>query len=131
MAFRVSRLMEFCTRRELQNQTGHSAEDWPLVVLKELMDNSLDACEEVEVAPVIEIKKAESAFKSTTIKAPADLKKQVSAILKKHPDLRWDDAIQIVLDKTQLDHVRAEKQKAKKKSGDFTDADEGDSEEGV
>jgi hypothetical protein len=76
-------------------------------------------------------KKAESAFKSTTIKAPVDLKKQVSAILKKHPDLRWDDAIQIVLDKTQLDHVRAEKQKAKKKSGDFTDADEGDSEEGV
>ena len=39
-------------------------------------------------------------------------------------DLRWDDAIQIVLDKTQLDHVRTEKQKAKKKSGDFTDADE-------
>jgi hypothetical protein len=76
-------------------------------------------------------KKAESAFKSTTIKAPTYLKKQVRAILKKHPDLRWDDAIQIVHDKTQLDHVRAEKQKAKKKSGDFTDADEGDSEEGV
>ncbi len=55
VAFRVSRLMEFCTRRELQNQTGHSADDWPLVVLKELMDNALDACEEVEVAPVIEI----------------------------------------------------------------------------
>ena len=24
VAFRVSRLMEFCTKRELQNQTGHS-----------------------------------------------------------------------------------------------------------
>ena len=24
VAFRVSRLMEFCTRRELQNQTGHT-----------------------------------------------------------------------------------------------------------
>ena len=23
VAFRVSRLMEFCTKRELQNQTGH------------------------------------------------------------------------------------------------------------
>jgi hypothetical protein len=34
VAFRVSRLMEFCTRRELQNQTGHSVEQWPLVVLK-------------------------------------------------------------------------------------------------
>jgi len=69
-------------------------------------------------------KKAESAFKSTKIKTPADLKKRVGAILKKHPDLRWDDAVQVVLDETQLDAVRAEKQKAKKKSGDFTDADD-------
>ena len=55
VAFRVSRLMEFCTKRELQNQTGHSVYDWPLVVLKEVMDNALDACEEAEVAPVISI----------------------------------------------------------------------------
>jgi hypothetical protein len=27
VAFRVSRLMEFCTKRELQNQTGHSIYD--------------------------------------------------------------------------------------------------------
>ena len=47
--------MEFCTKRELQNQTGHSVYDWPLVVLKELIDNALDACEEAEVAPVISI----------------------------------------------------------------------------
>src|SRR4051812_27209089 len=51
VAFKVSRLMEFCTRRELQNQTGHSVDDWPLVVLKELMDNGLDGCEEAEIAP--------------------------------------------------------------------------------
>jgi hypothetical protein len=55
VAFRVSRLMEFCTRRELQNQTGHAVHDWPLVVLKELVDNALDACEEAEIAPVISI----------------------------------------------------------------------------
>jgi len=55
VAFTVSRLMEFCTKRELQNQTGHSAHQWPLVVLKELMDNALDACEEAEVAPKISI----------------------------------------------------------------------------
>jgi hypothetical protein len=48
VAFRVSRLMEFCTIRELQNQTGHSVYDWPLVVLKEVMDNALDGCEEAE-----------------------------------------------------------------------------------
>jgi hypothetical protein len=53
--FKVSRLMEFCTRRELQNQTGHGVYEWALVVLKELMDNALDACEEAEIAPVISI----------------------------------------------------------------------------
>jgi hypothetical protein len=55
VAFRVSRLMEFCTKRELQNQTGHGVMQWPLVVLKELFDNALDAGEEAEVAPVISI----------------------------------------------------------------------------
>jgi hypothetical protein len=55
VAFRVSRLMEFCTKRELQNQTGHAVYDWPRVVLKELMDNALDACEEAEIAPVISV----------------------------------------------------------------------------
>jgi DNA topoisomerase VI subunit B len=55
VAFKVSRLMEFCSERELQNQTGHSVHDWPLVVGKELIDNALDACEEAEVAPEISI----------------------------------------------------------------------------
>ena len=64
---------------------------------------------------------AEEEFKATKIKVPRDLKKKVRAILAKHDDLRWDDAIQIVLDKTQLDHVRQKKQKAKKESGDFSD----------
>jgi DNA topoisomerase VI subunit B len=53
--FTVSRLMEFCTRRELVNQTGHDVYQWPLVVLKELVDNALDAAEEAEIAPVISI----------------------------------------------------------------------------
>jgi hypothetical protein len=71
----------------------------------------------------------ESEFEESKVKVPKTLNKQVRAMLKKHPDLRWDDAIQVVLDDTQLDHVRAEKQKAKKESGDFTDTDE-DEEEG-
>jgi DNA topoisomerase VI subunit B len=53
--FTVSRLMEFCTRRELVNQTGHDEFAWPLVVLKELVDNAIDACEEAEIAPVISV----------------------------------------------------------------------------
>jgi hypothetical protein len=55
VAFKVSRLMEFCSERELQNQTGHSIDYWPLVVGKEGRDNALDACEEAEVAPEITI----------------------------------------------------------------------------
>jgi DNA topoisomerase VI subunit B len=47
--------MEFCTQRELQTQTGHSINDWLLVIAKELIDNALDACEEAEVAPEITV----------------------------------------------------------------------------
>jgi DNA topoisomerase VI subunit B len=53
--FTTSRLLEFCSEKELVLQTGHSIEQWPLVVLKELMDNALDACEEADIAPVIQI----------------------------------------------------------------------------
>jgi DNA topoisomerase VI subunit B len=55
VAFAVSRLMEFCSRKELVNQTGHSTSEWPLVIAKELFDNALDACEEAEVGPEITV----------------------------------------------------------------------------
>jgi len=60
------------------------------------------------------------------IKIPRGLKKRVRAILSEHDDLRWDDAIRIALDETTLDRVREEKQKARKKSGDFAGAGEDD-----
>ena len=53
--FKTSRLAEFCSRRELVNQTGHDVSEWPIVCLKELVDNALDAAEEAGVAPVIDI----------------------------------------------------------------------------
>jgi hypothetical protein len=80
--------MEFCTKRELQNQTGHGVEQWPLVILKELMDNALDACEEAEVAPVISIavepgsvtiRDNGSGIKSSTIKSILDYTIRVSS----------------------------------------------------
>jgi DNA topoisomerase VI subunit B len=55
VAFETSRLMEFCSKRELVNQTGHQVAEWPLVIVKELVDNALDACEEAEIAPVITV----------------------------------------------------------------------------
>jgi hypothetical protein len=54
-AFRTSRLLEFCNRKELIAQTGHNEEEWPLVILKELVDNAIDACEEANIAPEINV----------------------------------------------------------------------------
>jgi hypothetical protein len=68
--------------------------------------------------------------KDAEIEPPTNLQEQVRAVLNEHDDLRWDDAVQIVLDKTQLDRVRTEKQRAKKKSGDFTDTDEDEADNG-
>jgi Topoisomerase 6 subunit A/Spo11, Toprim domain len=76
-----------------------------------------------------EFEKIEERFKESPIEVPKDLRDQVGAILKEHPDLRWDDAIQAVLDEAHLDDVRAEKQKAKRDSGDFTGDD--DTEDGA
>jgi DNA topoisomerase VI subunit B len=53
--FKTSRLLDFCSEKELVAQTGHQKADWPLVVLKELMDNALDACEEGGIAPEISV----------------------------------------------------------------------------
>jgi DNA topoisomerase VI subunit B len=55
VSFTTSRLMEFCRKDELERQTGHPADDWVLVVFKELIDNALDACEEAEVPPIIKV----------------------------------------------------------------------------
>ena len=53
--FTTSRLAEFCSEKKLINQTGHDSDDWLLVVLKELIDNALDACEEAGAAPFIHV----------------------------------------------------------------------------
>lgn len=53
--FLTSREMDFFSVRELVTQTGHDATEWPLVVVKELIDNALDACEEAGIDPVIDV----------------------------------------------------------------------------
>jgi len=53
--FRTSRLLDFCSERELVKQIGHGVDEWPLVILKELVDNALDACEEAVIAPVVTV----------------------------------------------------------------------------
>src|SRR5919106_5848799 len=53
--FKTSRLMDFFSVKELTAQVGHPERDWPLVAIKELVDNALDACEEAETEPVIHV----------------------------------------------------------------------------
>src|SRR6516225_3396134 len=55
VAFKTSRFLDFASERELTAQIGHAAQEWPLVILKELVDNALDGCEEADTAPVITI----------------------------------------------------------------------------
>ena len=54
--FTTSRELEYFSESELTTQTGYAKEDWwPGVVVKELIDNSLGACEQAGVAPEIGI----------------------------------------------------------------------------
>ena len=39
--FTTSRLLDFCSEKELTAQTGHPRGEWPLVIFKELVDNAL------------------------------------------------------------------------------------------
>jgi hypothetical protein len=86
--FEVSRLLEFCTKRELVNVTGHDISEWPLVVVKETVDNALDAAEEAEIAPVIEVvvkgrkiivEDNAGGIPATTIEGILDYSKRVSS----------------------------------------------------
>jgi hypothetical protein len=51
--FSTSRLLDFFSQKELTAQVGHEPDVWQVVVLKELTDNSLDACEDQGIAPQI------------------------------------------------------------------------------
>jgi hypothetical protein len=70
-----------------------------------------------------EFEDVESEFEESNIEIPRNLKTQVRAVLERHPDLRWDDALHVVLDETHLDRVRDAKSKKKAKAGNFVDGD--------
>ena len=54
-AFQTSRALEFFSEKELSLQIGHDKSRWPLAMVKELIDNSLDGCESAGVLPEIEV----------------------------------------------------------------------------
>ncbi len=53
--FETSRELEYFNEKELTVQTGHPPSRWPEVVVKELVDNALDACESREILPHVQI----------------------------------------------------------------------------
>jgi DNA topoisomerase VI subunit B len=63
--FNISRELEFLTEKELGMQIGHGRPWWPVALLRELVDNALDACESAEVAPEIEVQLANAGFSVT------------------------------------------------------------------
>jgi hypothetical protein len=54
-AFTTSRLLDFVSEKELAMQCGYHPYEWPLVAVKELVDNALDACEEQGIAPEVAV----------------------------------------------------------------------------
>ena len=52
--FHTSRQMDFFSQKELITQTGHDVAEWPHVIIKELVDNALDACK-TGIVPIINI----------------------------------------------------------------------------
>ena len=52
---KTNRQVDFATEKGLTAQTGHGRADWPLAVVKELVDNAIDACEEHRISPDITI----------------------------------------------------------------------------
>jgi hypothetical protein len=53
--FETRRLLEFFSENELAMQMGCPTEHWPIALLKEVIDNSLDACEIAGLLPDIAI----------------------------------------------------------------------------
>jgi DNA topoisomerase VI subunit B len=53
--FETSRVLEFFSEKELTMQIGFPRHLWPIALLKELIDNALDACGMAGVAPEITV----------------------------------------------------------------------------
>ena len=53
--FETSRELEYFSEKELLAQIGHDTKFWPVAILRELIDNGLDAAELAGVPPVIDI----------------------------------------------------------------------------
>ena len=62
VTFTISRETEYFSEKELTRQIGHGRAWWPVALLKELIDNALDAAETAQVAPEITVEIEADAF---------------------------------------------------------------------
>jgi DNA topoisomerase VI subunit B len=53
--FRTSRLLDFASEKELVAQIGHQKDAWPVVILREAVDNAVDAAEEAGTPPAVTV----------------------------------------------------------------------------
>ena len=60
--FVLSRGLEYFTESELDMQIGGGRDEWPIAILKELVDNALDAAEAAGVSPVVDIEVTDDGF---------------------------------------------------------------------
>ncbi len=54
--FSLSRQAEYFSESELTKQIGYEPKKWILAIVKELLDNALDHCEEIKRDPVVVIR---------------------------------------------------------------------------
>ena len=80
--FEISRELEFFSEKELTMQIGHDRNLWPIALLKELIDNALDACEMAGFAPVLEVTATDTEISEKCgRRASAVLKSQLSTLV--------------------------------------------------
>ena len=60
--FSISRETEYFTEQELTRQIGHGRDWWRVALIKELIDNALDACESAGVPPEIDVEVTDDWF---------------------------------------------------------------------
>jgi len=60
--FTISRESEYFGEKELTRQIGHGRDWWRVALVKELVDNSLDACESAEAPPEVEVEVTDDWF---------------------------------------------------------------------
>ncbi len=66
--FSISRAADYFRAKELEKMMGQPRDKFAAVVLKELVDNALDACETVGVAPEVRVKtRVEGAYTTLTV----------------------------------------------------------------